>query len=215
MSNLNDNKLNDNELNYENYDELNIDELPLLMPKDIATNLFNHSPKDPCTIELLKYSKNYDPDTTSLNFEILLTIYLEGFMHILEAIKTNENKSYQDIFQNITHEDLLFPDKWFQSFSHKIVVKEYDIRDENDNNNLNTHVRKFSYCRIILQFDNRSEPYFQKKNITEKYHFILNAEYKKTKNIEEIYALLTKGKFVYKIFFKEYRVKKFETFKTL
>jgi hypothetical protein len=195
--------------------DLNIDELPNMSPKEIASSLFNHDPQNPSSIELIKYSEKYDPDVTSLNFEILLTIYIEGLMYILDAITNSENRTEKDVFRTITYDDLMFPNPWFNSFSHKIVVKEYNIREEGTNDNLNTNVRPFSYCRILLRFDDRSDWYFEQKGITEKYHFILNAGYKKTKNIDEIYALLSKGNSVYKIYFKENVARKIETFETL
>ena len=61
--------------------------LESMSPADVAQKLFQSQPGEPCSRCILPHSQSYDNDAASFNFEILLTIYLEGFMNI--CISTN------------------------------------------------------------------------------------------------------------------------------
>ena len=75
-------------------------------PEQLAKKIFSKKPANPCSICIIPYSESHDNDAASFNFEILLTIYLEGFMNILEVIKSNhlsinpEDKNKKD-YKNI------------------------------------------------------------------------------------------------------------------
>lgn len=199
-----------NEVDYEFYDKI-----VELSPKKIAELIFNEQPKDECSINILPFSDKYDADSVSFNFEILLTIFLESFMYILNVIKLQmsnedkngktENEIYQNLYKNITINDLLFSEKWFNSFGYSIKIHEYDLGHKNVITNYLTNIKPHSYCRILLCFNNNDMLYFITNGIAEKYHFILTSNYKKTHNIDEIYTLLINKTKIYKISFQKYK----------
>lgn len=179
-------------------------------PEELAQQIFNSPPKKICSICILPFSNQYDNDAISFNFEILLTIYLEGLMNILEVLKKNylqenseckDKKSYEveNIIYNtaISIDDLKFPEPWFNSFGYSIQVTEYSSSD-----NLIHKIKQLSYCKILLSFDPKDRINFLMKDIKTKYHFILNKLYKPTNDLTKIYTLLIKNNIVYKISFK-------------
>ncbi|AYV80961.1 MAG: hypothetical protein Harvfovirus11_23 [Harvfovirus sp.] len=173
-------------------------------PEQLAAEIFSTTPQNPCSICILPYSPDQENDAISFNFEILLTIYLEGFMNILDVIKQShlsqnpkdsEKKPYEIenlIYTQITMEDLKFPEPWFKSFGYTIELTEY------------TKIKPGSYCKILLSFDPKDRINFLMKDIKTRYHFILNKTYKPTNDITKIYALLSKNNKFFKISFKPY-----------
>ena len=192
-----------------------------MSPGEIAKKLFQEPPGEACSKCILPYSEQWDNDVTSLNFEILLTIYLEGFMNIVHVLTQNakdklidEGKSIDGdtkiefgIYKNVTVDDLQFPHPWFKSFGYSVIVEEFSS-NANDKKIINTKIKPNMYCRILLAFDPTDRIKFEVKGITEKYHFILNGGYKHTNKLEEIYTLLSKDDKFYKISFKEFKIQK-------
>jgi hypothetical protein len=187
----------------------NYENARMTTPEDLARQLFNEQPGEPCSKQILPYTKTYDEDDKlTFIFEILITIYLEGFMNIMEILKETNKEEFKNIkdnekdyqiYKNITLDDLNFPQPWFNSFGFKIIITEYD---RNNRKEYKRNVKPFSYCRILLSFDPQDRIQFILKNIQNKYHFILNASYKTSKNLEDIFATLSKGDKFYKISFK-------------
>lgn len=173
-------------------------------PEQLAAQIFSSSPKDPCSICILPYSNTIDNDALTFNFEILLTIYLEGFMNILDVIKykhlqdnpkDSERKSYElenDIYNRVTLEDLKFPEPWFRSFGYTIQIDEFRGIDR-------------SYCRILLSFDPKDRINFLMKDLKQRYHFVLNKKYRKVSDMENIYTVLVKDKKYFRISFRIYK----------
>lgn len=186
----------------------NYDNAPMTTPEELARKLFNEDPGEPCSKHIFPYSKNLDEDNASFIFEILITIYLEGFMNIMQLLKetnkdkfinmTDSEKNYK-IYKDITLDDLNFPQPWFNSFGFKIIITEYG---KDKRKIYKRDVKPFSYCRILLSFDPKDKIQFILKNIQNKYHFILNANYRATDNLENVYAILSKDDKFYKISFK-------------
>lgn len=181
-----------------------IENLSTSSPEDVAKKIFSSVPQSPGSICILPYSNNTENDAVSFNFEILLTIYMEGFMNILDVIKNNYleqnpeaigKKQYELenlIYADISDEDLKFPEPWFKSFGYNI-----DINDVQS-------VKMQPYCRILLSFDPKDRIHFLMKEIKSRYHFILSRNYKPTNDIKKIYACLQKGKKTYYISFKPF-----------
>lgn len=178
-------------------------------PEALAKILFQQNPGKESSICILPYSKSYveNSDEASFNFEILLTIYLEGLMNLIDVIvdnKTNDvvstqqkeaNDSFEmqhEIFNNITIDDLVFPDPWFKSFGYKINVKECSYTDKTS-----------SYCRTLLIFDPKDRNYFINKGINKRYTFLLTVTYKPTKILDQIYTIFNNKNKYYKIWFSK------------
>lgn len=172
-----------------------------LTPEELAKKLFSAPPAEPCTQSILPHCDHQDNDVTSFNFEILLTIYLEGFMNMLDALKNSE-KSENEIYNNMNSEDFNFPDPWFKSFGYSVNVVVYGS-DDLDKKEFNK-IKSKSYCKIILALNENDKLMFIMKNIQNRYHFILNSGYKKTNKLEEIFAVLSKGNNFYQISFKKF-----------
>ena len=171
-----------------------------LSPEELAKKLFSSPPADPCALNIIPYSENYDDDAVSFNFELLITIYLEGFMNMLDALKNN-GKSESEIYNAMNAEDFNFPHPWFKSFSYSINVVVYGS-EEFDKKEFNK-IKSKSYCKIILALNENDKLMFIMKNISNRYHFILNSGFKKTNKLEDIYAVLSKGDNFFKISFKK------------
>lgn len=195
--------------------ELDYDNAQSVSPEQLAKQLFSKKAADPCSICILPYSESHDNDAGSFNFEILLTIYLEGFMNILDVIKGNHlsqnpsdknKKDYEieyQVYKNITVDDLKFPEPWFRSFGYTINVTEYGPGSKREFNN---KIKPLSYCRTLLLFDPKDRLHFFMKGIAAKYTFILSGSYQPTGNLENIYTILSKGDKFYKISFKPYNL---------
>lgn len=166
-----------------------------LTPEMIAQKLFSKSPEGPCSINLIPESGEGDDDLTSFNFEILITIYLEGFMYILDMISEGNADKINEKYENMNIDDLLFPNPWFNSFGYKINVEEIDDMSKYE------EMRKKSYCKTVLSFTLADKIHFMLNNIDKKYRFFLTPTYQKTTNIKNIYTLLKKENKFYKISF--------------
>ena len=187
----------------EKYLQEKIDDAVSGSPEDLAKQLFSKEPESPCSKQILTYSAKSDPDATSFVFEILLTIYLEGFMNILDVIKQNSAGEDNDIsmnqqaYKNMDINDLQFPEPWFKSFGFSINIKEYTRENTKEIDKL----KSLSYCRILLSFDSKDIFYFLTRKIDKKYTFILSGSYRPTNKLEKIYALLSKDDKLYQISF--------------
>ena len=186
-----------------------------MSPEELAKMIFAQTPGDPCSKCILPCSDGeMDNDTVSFCFEILLTIYLEGLMYILDIIKSSHSigdnkKDYEienEVYKTVKLDDLQFPDPWFKSFGYSINIEEINISSNNLKKDYNNRIKPNSYCRILLSFDPNDRLQFVLKSIENKYHFILNSSYKKTNKLESIYALLSKDDKFYKISFKEFKL---------
>ncbi len=160
-------------------------------PEEISDFLFEETPADPCTLKILPYPSVMDNDETSLLFEVLITIFMEGMMkakklyNILEE-NTSDNineEEYIDVY-NIQPDDLLICEPWFKSFGFLIFIEEFDVN--------NYIASEEDYCKIILKDDPNNSVYFNRNNITKPYHFILFSRYKSTNKLENIKALFHK-----------------------
>jgi hypothetical protein len=187
-------------------------------PEDLARQLFSSKPGDPCSKQILTYSETSDNDASSFIFEILLTIYLEGLMNILDVIKQQyleentagtgrgdyelENK----VYKGVTVDDLMFPEPWFKSFGFTVSIVEYDTANKRAMKDLNNNIKPLSYCRTLLSFDPKDRVHFLMKGIDKRYTFILNSSYKPTSDLEKIYAILNKDDKFYKVSFKQYKL---------
>lgn len=88
---------------------------------EIAQNIFNQSPKEPNSIQL-DFSETDENLTTKDIFEMLLIIFQQGMIiHYGDANKRVD-------LTNITHEDFLKINKYFNSFNFKV---EYNIKPLN------------------------------------------------------------------------------------
>ncbi|AYV75761.1 MAG: hypothetical protein Terrestrivirus3_30 [Terrestrivirus sp.] len=194
-------------------------ELGEMSPEELAKMIFAQKPSDPCSKQILPSSPEngqMDNDMVTFCFEILLTVYLEGLMYILEMIKNNtydmettDKKDYEmdyEVYKTVTHDDLRFPDPWFKSFGYSINVEEVDISSKNLQREYNNKIKPNSYCRTMLSFDPNDRLQFVLKGIQNKYHFILNGTYKQTNKIESVYTLLSKDNKIYKISFKQFKL---------
>lgn len=187
-------------------------------PEDLAKQLFSKKPEDPCTKHILTYTETFDNDSTSFLFEILLTIYLEGLMNIIDVIKQNylsqnpldaNKKDYEiesTFYKTITVDDLLFPEPWFKSFGFAINVVEYGPENKREFKNFKNNIKPLSYCRTLLSFDSKDRIHFLMKGINKRYTFILSGSYQPTNDLEKIYTILSKDDKFYKISFKQYKL---------
>ena len=158
-------------------------------PEEIAEILFSDDPKDPCTFQILGEQTH---DNLTYNFEILITILLEG----LDSMTGGLDKINLDLFSS-DHIDILNP--WFQSMGFTVKINDYEMRELE-------LVQKY-YCRIGLNYGNDKE-IFEKKKIDKNYHFFLNASamddnLKKTA-LKDLYAIFICKNNIYKIAFDMY-----------
>lgn len=163
----------------DNYD----DNFTEMSPVEIAEELFS---KEPSGITGSKQIIPHDSEyNTSMIFEILLTIYMEG-LTLIDNIN----------LQKITINDLLKPNRWFNDLGFNINVLNFDRNDDNKHNYSD------QYCKIVLK---HSDPFiFELKNIDSEYTFLLNGIYKdncEITKIEKLFALFTTNNTVYKISF--------------
>jgi len=193
-----------------------IEKAPSGSPEDMAKFLFNQPPKDPCSICLLEYSEKYENDETSLNFEILITIYMEGLMSLLDVItadqKANNKNSYEveyEACKKMTIDDLMAPNPWFISFGYSIQIDEIksDKKSERKFKNL---IKPLAYCRALFSFDPLDRLHFLTKGINKRYTFLMSPSYKPTNKIEEIYATISFNDKNYIIKFKQFKMQKLQ-----
>ena len=182
-------------------------------PAEIAKKLFSDVPGDKCSKIIIPYDANNEIDTDdacdiiSFNFEILLTIYFEGIIYILNLLlnEPSNKKTEYEIYKNFTLNEFQFLEPWFNSFGFSVSVSEYKS-DSKSKQFVNNQLKPAMYCRTLLSFDPKDKPMFFIKSITEKYHFILNSSYKKTNNYNNIFTILSKDDKFYKISFTDIRL---------
>jgi hypothetical protein len=159
------------------------------------------------------YDENNDP--TSFFFEIVLTIFMELFFgilklnHFAENDSNNTEEEFDPIMESDTVEDLLpiisekfnkiglivsiFPTE-INDYTKKIIDKEIKNR----------------YCRIIYRNNESDENYFDQHedeiDEDKMYHMILNGNFKKNNNLNDLYATWTIDDKYYKISFKKIEI---------
>ena len=193
-----------------------IDNAPCGSPEDMAKFLFNQPPKDPCSVCLLEYSEKYDNDETSLNFEILLTIYMEGLMSMLDVMTSeakSKNRNTYDVeyeaCKKITAEDLMTVKPWFLSFGYSVQVDEIES-DKKSEKKFKNIIKPLSYCRTLFIFDPVDRMHFINKGITKRYTFLMSPSYRPTNKIEEIYGTINFNNKHFTIRFKQFKTQKLE-----
>jgi hypothetical protein len=188
---------------FDEYFQDKIDQAESGSPEYLAQQLFSKEPEPRCSKSLIAYSQHADNDAVSFVFEVLMTIYLEGFMNILEVAKqksAEDDADYQ-AYVHMTVDDLKFPEPWFNSIGYSIDVQEYEVESKPVKEI--SKLKSLSYCRVLLSFDQKDMFYFLINKVNKKYTFILNKSYIPTSKLEKIYALLTKDKKIYRISFKQ------------
>lgn len=164
-------------------------------PTDLAAKLFSNPPGPDNSNKLLPHLDSNDItndfDHVSFTFEILITIFMEGVLHlsklldVLDGIHVDLNESNYDndvdIFKlEIGHLELLQP--WFRSIGYEINAYEYEIEDFGEN----------YYCKIILKDNPEDTGYFIYRNINIPYHFVLNPKFMKSKRMNQVSAIFIK-----------------------
>jgi hypothetical protein len=153
-------------------------------PEKMAEVLFSQHPKDPLSICLLPFTDKLPSDEIAFNFEILMTIYMEGVIDVYRLVEMLSNNTIidrnTDIYKqkinihdiNIDVLELLKP--WFLSFGYILNVTEY----ENYKGMIDDFNLKNYYCKIVLR-DNPDDYgfFYHHKKINKPYHFLMNGGY--------------------------------------
>jgi hypothetical protein len=142
-------------------------------------------------------------EATAIEFEILITIYLEmviGWYKLLYLMENPDGPEFKLDLTNIKIDDLTNP------FKEKMLVLGYILNvTEFKNLEIYEEFKKKSYCRVALRNLKEDEGFFimNKKNIPNDklYHFILNSNFKSVYNLREIYAIIKINNIGYKINF--------------
>jgi hypothetical protein len=142
-------------------------------------------------------------EATTIEFEILITIYLEmiiGWYKLLYLMENPDGPEFKLNLDNIAVDDLINP------FKEKMLVLGYILSvTEFKNLEIYEEFKKKSYCRVALRDLKEDNGFFimNRKNIPNDklYHFILNSNYKESLNLREIYAVIKINKIGYKINF--------------
>lgn len=168
-------------------------------PEKMAEILFSQLPKDPLSICLLPYTDNPPSDELAFNFEILLTIYMEGIIDVYRLVEmlgsntvierdTNENIYNRKInISDINCDVLEILKPWFLSFGYILNITEYDdYKGVLDDFNLKNY-----YCKVILRDKPEDYGVFYHKKINRPYHFLMNGSYdnENIKDIKQLKAL--------------------------
>jgi hypothetical protein len=168
------------------------------LPKDIATIIFNNPPEGDKSHQMICESLTEESLNTNDLFEIFLTIMMEG----LFIKNPNINSDTLKMFNEKILCDL---NPWLRSigFSTIIEIVPYSEKKLFDN----------YYCKVILQCDPAWSAYFDAKELTVPYHFVLNSNcsmfhiiecknlQNKTFNLRDLFAIFIFNNNVYKIFF--------------
>jgi hypothetical protein len=164
-----------------------------LDPDEISEMLFSDVPKKELTYGVL-LPENSHVNDSSLTFEILLSILLEG-MAILH-----------DDFENcdlnlMTVDSIKCVSPYMRSLCFDIKVNEHD----NTNEFTKEKLLDDYYCKIILRCDKQYTMYFDMKDIQKDYTFFFNPKYGKNypqdKHIKDVYTVLIVGNKTFKISF--------------
>ena len=124
-------------------------------PKKLASYLLSSDPLPPNTIHLT--SEDNEEENACYVFQLLSNILMESIGYLTDDFTNlNLNEFTPDIIYNLN--------PYFKSMGFTIAVKEYEKNDEE---------YKDYYSRIILK-NSEYETFFIMKNITNKFHFLLN-----------------------------------------
>ena len=136
---------------------MEIDNLSSFSPKDIANEIFENDPKNPCSYQLLAVDSNGD---LTYILEVLLTILMEGFDILNGDITTIP----LDLF---CKNSIMAMNPWIRSIGFNIIVSEIDVSNKDKYMDY--------YCRIVL---NRGDyvPLFMITRNNKSYHFFLNGD---------------------------------------
>ena len=145
-------------------------------------------------------------DKITLEFEILITIYLEmifGWYKLLYLTENDDVANFKVDLNQITLTELEDP------YKDKIKILGYILNvEEITDMNYYEFIKDESYCRIALR-DLESDYGFFLLNQTninpdKRFHFILNSKYPKFAELRQIFGLVKINKVVYKINFVKY-----------
>lgn len=184
--------------------------------KKIAEHIFSAKPCDLCSSQILPVNLDINAsicDKNTFVFEMLINIYLEGMMMIInrakaimiqnniqnniESSKNNDNRITKlSLFRKLDLDDFMFHDKWFLGLGYMLLIEKELICDYKDFQN--DH-----YCKILFKFVPSDLYFFKMKNISNNFHFLLNGDYTEKMELNKIKAVLFKGDYAYVIRFKE------------
>ena len=145
-------------------------------------------------------------DKVAVEFEILITIYLEmifGWFKLLYLTENNNINNFKLDLSQIKLEDLEEP------YREKLKLLGYYLSlEEITDMDYYEYIKDDSYCRIALRDLDSDYGFFllNQKNIDpeKRFHFILNSKYPKFADLRHIFALVKINKVVYKINFVKY-----------
>jgi len=147
-----------------------------------------------------------EEDIITFMFETLINIYLEMIFslakleHMIKQQENNEEitpETYKLNISDVTYENMIIPYR----------EKFYKIGYFLSINNASDDDKKNSYCRVILKDDAKNKNYFNMNNINNKrFHFILNALYKKKNKLKDVLCIFQINGQTYKIYFEKYIV---------
>lgn len=165
-------------------------------PEDIAEQVFRQPPPAEKTVQLYCESdaKNGKIDTIDI-FEIFLTILMEGILIRYAPVTAETLKLFNE-------ESLNNLRPWLRSMGFDIKVDTYpDKCNDSIKKEYNKH-----YCKAILKCDPSWNTWFEIKNITKNYHFILGNKSPCIKGrkctMDNLYCIFINNNITYKIAFK-------------
>ncbi len=197
------------------------------IPKEIGLNKVIPMPENESDI---------DDDFLVFVFQMLIEFYTEGLCHAKKLKNIIDRKKYEvdydeikksmklEIYDEINFKDLNeatleYPKEWIKSLGYRLNIAEenyIDYKDFIDDPNFkDKYYMGNHYCKIVFRYNTRDTMYFDYKNIKKPYHFLINNNFKndKTKNIDDIYALIFQNTLkneneykVYKISFSEIKI---------
>lgn len=170
----------------------------IFSPENIAWKLlFDDTKQMSAGLQTFSFENDNDGDPATFTFEILLTIYLEmivGFyrtLHLGQKEEKGETITTDDFaldLDNINEEVLLNP------FRDSLLKVNYFLKVRE----ISTSEKGNYYCKILLRDNPDDKPVFKMNRSIDKdkkYTFILNSSYKRNKNLEDVYSVVTiKGK---------------------
>ena len=141
----------------------NKEDLSNQSPEMIAQTLFTNEPKSPRSQQIVADPEDQVTDVTYI-FEILITIYMEGFDILSNGLNTiNINDITEDHIKSLR--------PWFHSIGFNINVDTYDQTTESK------ELYMDYYCKIMIRVP-LYETFFIMKKVTNKnYHFLLNGPF--------------------------------------
>jgi hypothetical protein len=172
-----------------------IENLENLTIEEIFSTVFFTPPTSYCTKQILPFSNDNESDTASFNFEILISLFMESMMNLetLLTVLCNNEPSEQDPDKvldvyGIKEEYLEVPQPWFNSFGFYLKIHCDEVNTE-------TFTKPTDhYCKVLLRDNPSDTGYFYLRKINKPFTFVLNADYVKTPNIDNIKAIFYKPK---------------------